>query len=143
MTIYNSNYTQKCSKLLQWKMCKVFNVWPKKVQRSYLSWNWRVMQNLKKNWLAVWKMTLGICKFSPEQFKVSKLGFWWDPSIQSRKSLIHRGVMCHDIMMQNLKKNWLVISKLTWAIWWVLPRALESFKNFHFNVLLLSKVYIV
>ena len=26
---------------------KVFNVWPKKVQRSYLSWQWRVMQNLK------------------------------------------------------------------------------------------------
>ena len=30
MTIYHSNYTQKCSKLLQWKMCKVFNVWSKK-----------------------------------------------------------------------------------------------------------------
>ena len=48
--------TQKCSKLLQWKMCKVFNVWPKKIQRSYLLWHWRVMQNLKKNWLVVWKM---------------------------------------------------------------------------------------
>ena len=45
--------------------------------------------------------------------------------------------------MQNLKKNWLVISKLTWGIWWILTRALESLKNFHFNVLLLSKVYIV
>ena len=29
MTVYGSNYTQKCSKLLQWNMCKVFNVWPK------------------------------------------------------------------------------------------------------------------
>ena len=29
---------------------------PKKVQRSYLSWHWRVMQNLKKNWLVVSKM---------------------------------------------------------------------------------------
>ena len=29
----------------------------KKVQRSYLSWHWRVMQNLKKNWLVVWKTT--------------------------------------------------------------------------------------
>ena len=36
---------------------KIFNVWPKKAQRSYLSWHWRVMQNWKKNWLAVWKMT--------------------------------------------------------------------------------------
>ena len=36
---------------------KVYNVWPKKVQKSYLSWHWRVMQNLKRNWLVVWKMT--------------------------------------------------------------------------------------
>ena len=41
-------------------LCKVYNVWPKKVQRSYLSWHWRVMQNLKKNRLLVWKMTVGI-----------------------------------------------------------------------------------
>ena len=28
---------------------KVYNLWPKKVQRSHISWHWRVMQNLKKN----------------------------------------------------------------------------------------------
>ena len=33
--------------------------------------------------------------------------------------------------------------KLTWGIRWILTRALESPKNFHFNVPLLSKVYIV
>ena len=38
-------------------LCKVFNVWAKKVQRSYLSWHRGVMQDLKKNWLLVWKMT--------------------------------------------------------------------------------------
>ena len=43
-------------------LCKVYNVWPKKVQRNYISWHWRLMQNLKKkkNWLVVWKMTWGI-----------------------------------------------------------------------------------
>ena len=41
-------------------LCKVYNVWPKKVQTSYISWHWRVMQNLKKNWLVFWKMTWGI-----------------------------------------------------------------------------------
>ena len=35
-------------------LCKVYNVWPKKVQRSYISWHWRVMQSLKK------KLTLGL-----------------------------------------------------------------------------------
>ena len=44
-------------------------------------------------------------------------------------------------MKQNLKRNWLAISKSTWEIWWILTRALESLKNF--NVLLLSQVYIV
>ena len=68
-------------------LCKVFNVWPKKLQRSYLSWHWR--------------------------------------------------------MVQNLKRNWLVILKLAWGIWRSFTRALKSLKNFHFNLLLLSKVYIV
>ena len=34
-------------------LCIVFNVWTKKVQRSYLLWHWRVVQNLKKNWFVV------------------------------------------------------------------------------------------
>ena len=50
--------------------------------------------------LVVWKMTWRIHgKFSPEHLKVSKLGFWWDPLIQSWKSMsfkIRKGVICHD-----------------------------------------------
>ena len=57
-------------------LCKVFNVWPKKVQRSYLSWHWRVMQNLKTFffkfcitfqchwWFGKWNDEFG--KFSPQ-----------------------------------------------------------------------------
>ena len=63
-------------------LCKVYNVWPKNVQRSYVSWHWRMMQNLKKNWLVVWNEEFG--KFSPEHLKVSQFGLWWDPFIQSR-----------------------------------------------------------
>ena len=29
----------------------------KRIQWSYVSWHWRVMQYLKKNWLVFWKMT--------------------------------------------------------------------------------------
>ena len=32
----------------------------KKVQRSYVWWHWRLMQNLKENWLVLSKMTWGI-----------------------------------------------------------------------------------
>ena len=38
-------------------LTKVCNSWAKKAQRSYLLWHWRMMKNLKKNWLVVWKMT--------------------------------------------------------------------------------------
>ena len=43
-------------------LCKLYNVWPKKVQRIYLSWHWRVIQNLERNRLAVLKLTFGIWK---------------------------------------------------------------------------------
>ena len=44
-------------------------------------------------------------------------------------------------MMQDLRRNWLVSSKLTWGIWRILTRALENLKNLHFNELLLNKVH--
>ena len=44
-------------------------------------------------------------------------------------------------MMQKLRINWLVSSKLTWGTWWVLTWALENLKNLLFNGLLLNKVY--
>ena len=44
-------------------------------------------------------------------------------------------------MMKNLKRNWLVVSKLTQGIWRILTRELESLKNIHFNGLLLTKLY--
>ena len=43
----------------------------------------------------------------------------------------------HCRMMQNLKKNWFVNSKMT-RIWWILILALESLKNFHFDWSLLT-----
>ena len=86
-------------------------------------------------------------KFSPEQLEVSKLAYWWDTLNQSRKSVSLKSTekLCVMTirMTQNLKRNWLVILKLTRGNWWILTRALESLKNFHFYELLLSKVYIV
>ena len=41
--------------------------------------------------------------------------------------------------MQNLKRNWLVVSKLTWGIWRIFTPVLKSLKNLHFNGLLWTK----
>ena len=40
-----------------------------------------------------------------------------------------------------LKRNWLVSSKLTWGIWWILTSALGNLKKLHFHGLLLTKVF--
>ena len=92
---------------------------------------------------AKWPQEFG--KFSPEHLKVWKLGFYgiliskgenlWAYSLQ--KSY----VSWHWRMMKNLKRNWLVVSKLTLGIWEILTRALESLKNLHFDGFLLTKVY--
>ena len=72
------------------------------------------------------------------------MGLRWDPFIQSRKFMSSKlcvsFVSWQWIMIQNLKRNWLVNSKLTWGIWWILTQALENPKNLHFNRLLLTKV---
>ena len=46
-------------------------------------------------------------------------------------------------MIQKLKRNWLVVLKLTWGTSQILTQALESLKNLCFNWLLVTKVYIV
>ena len=63
---WHSKVSQICTlmKLIEFSLCtffhKVYNAWAEKVQRSYLSWHSRVMRNLKKNWVVVWKVTWGI-----------------------------------------------------------------------------------
>ena len=44
-------------------------------------------------------------------------------------------------MTQNLKRNWILVSKLTWETWRILAGALKSLKNLHINWCFLSKVY--
>ena len=51
-------------------LLKVYKISAKKVQRSFVSWHWRLMQNLKKNWFVVSKLTR----------------IWWN-SIRALKSL--------------------------------------------------------
>ena len=75
-----------CLKILSfnWLLAtKVYIVWTTKLQRSYPSWHWTVTLILKKNWLVVWNRLFG--KFPPKHLKVSELGLWWDPFVQSRK----------------------------------------------------------
>ena len=129
-------------------LSKVYIVWAKKVQRSYLSWNWRGIQNLERNQLVVSKLTWGIWQiltwalqslkdFHFNGLLLSKLCIVWAKKVQRSY------LSWHWRVIQNLERNQLVVSKLTWGIWQILTWALQSLNNFHLNGLLLNKVYIV
>ena len=79
-------------------LCKVYNLWHKKVQGSYLSWHWSVMQYLKKNWLVVWRMTWGIRKIFTRALESVNIGTLMGslrPKQKMYELRIYRGGMCH------------------------------------------------
>ena len=86
-------------------LCKVYNVWSKKVLKSYISWHWRVMQNLRKTDSEFGKWLEEFDKFSPEHTKFWKMGLSLDPFIQSRKcmSLKLKGELCVMTMKNDAK----------------------------------------
>ena len=90
-------------------LSKVYIVWTKKVERSYLSWHWWVMQNLKKNWLVAWHEEFG--KFSPEHSKLSKLELWWDPFGQSRKCMTLK--FTEELCVMTMKNDTKIEEELT------------------------------
>ena len=53
-------------------LSKKCNVSARKSHTNYVSWYWRVIQNIKKNWLVTWKMIKNLVNFhvsSPESPK--------------------------------------------------------------------------
>ena len=66
-----------------------YKVLAKKVQKTYHSWHWRVIQTLEKNWLFDWKITWGI---------------WWilTRAVESLKMLTLMGYFCRKYVMFEL-----------------------------------------
>ena len=106
-----------------------------------------------EQWCKIWRKTDLLFgkwhkkygKFSPEHFKVSKLGFWRDPFIQTRKcmSLMFTKKLCTIKMKDDAKfeEERTCRFKIDTTIWWILTQALKSLKKLHFNGLLLSNVH--
>ena len=62
---------------------KVYKDLDEKIQKGYVSWHWRVMQSLKKNWLFVPRMTWGIWWLFTQPLKSLKISLWWAIFVQS------------------------------------------------------------
>ena len=93
-------------------------------------------------WFGKWHEEYG--KFSPEQLKVSKLGFWWDPLIQSRKSMSLKST--EELCAMTMKNDAKFEEELT-CHFKIDMRNLTNFhqstqkcQNWNFDGILLSKV---
>ena len=92
-----------------------------KVQKNYLSWHWKKIQTLKKNWLFVWKMTWEI---------------WWTltQAVESLKICTLMGYFCRKyVMFEQKKYRGTVLWKMTYiwfqkwqVIWWIFTQVVES-----------------
>ena len=97
----------------------------------YVSWEWRMMQKLKRNWLLSSKLTWGLLTQALENLQklhfngllLSKVYVWL---VQGKVQRSY--VWQHWILMQYLKENCLLLSKMTWEIWEICVRALERLK---------------
>ena len=104
-------------------LSKVENVWAYNLQRSYVSWEQRMMQILKRTWLANLKLTWviwGILSQALESLKnlhFNELLLTTVYNVWAKK--VHRSyVWLHWRLTQNVKENWLVLcSQMTWRIW--------------------------
>ena len=134
-----------------WKICTLIGSYCAKYLMFDLKKYWGVIFHDTEEWCKIWKKTdlwFGkwheeFGKFSPEHWKVSKLGLWWDPFVQSRKymNLKFKEELCVMTMKNHtkMKNSWLVVLKLTWGIWQILTRALENLKHLLLNWLLWPK----
>ena len=122
------NFDQSPLKCQNWNFDEILfttveNVWPYNLQRSYVSWQWRMIQKLKRKWLVVLKLTWAT----------------WQNLTRALESLL------------NLCFNWLLATKvyIVWAtiyIVWVIFHDTQEICKFgrktdlRFGGILLSKV---
>ena len=84
-------------------LSKLYNVSAKKVQKSYLSWYWRVMLSLNKNWLVVSNMTWEIWWIFTQALKSLKISLQWDLFIHSMRFELKK------IQRSYLSSHWTVM----------------------------------
>ena len=64
-------------------LSKAYKDLDEKIQKSYFSCHWKVMQSLKKNWPLVPKVTWGIWWIFTKPFKSLKMSLRWTIFVQS------------------------------------------------------------
>ena len=99
----------------------------------YVSWQWRIIEKLKRKRLAVCKLTWGTSQILTRALESQKnLCFNWllvtNFFVVWATKVPRSYLSWHWRVMEILKKNWLVVWKKTWEIWQIFTRALASVK---------------
>ena len=81
-----------------------------------MSWQWRVIQKLRRNWLVILKLT-GTSHVFFNWLLVTKVYIAWATKVWRSY------LSWHWRVMQILKKDWPVVWKKTWEIWQIFTRA--------------------
>ena len=96
----------KVSKIYTWIGC----FWPKYIMFQLKKYRgaifhdtraWCKIYRKTDLWFGKWHEKFG--KFSPEHLKVSKLGLWWDPFVQSRKGMTLK--FTEELCVMAMKNN--------------------------------------
>ena len=127
-------------------LTKAYRVSAKKVQKSYFSWHWRMMESLKKNWLFGSKNDMrNLVNFHPTTQKVQKFHFDWlflSKVYEVWAKKIQRCyISWHWTVMQNFNKLWPCgYSKMAWGISWTFIRSLKVWKIVHWLALFVKSI---
>ena len=108
-------------------LSKAYKDLVEKIQKSYFSWNWWVMQSLKKNWLLVQKRHEEFGEFSPNHLKVQR--FHFDGLFLSK---VYE-VWAKEIQRSYLSWHWIVMQNFYKAQPCGLKNDMRNWVNFHYE----------
>ena len=110
-------------------LSKAYNISARIFQRNYVSWIWRVMQNLRENLTRGLKNDIrNLVNFHASSRKSVNLNFNGLLLSKAYKVLDEKVQKSYASWNWRVKRNWLLVPKMTWGIWWILMRAVASLK---------------
>ena len=106
---------------------KAYKDLDEKIQKSYVSWHWRVSKVWRKTdaWFQKWHEEVTSGKSENLHFDVLLFSIAFKVSA---KKVQKNYLSWYWKKIQTLKKNSLFVWKMTWEIWWTLTRAVKSLK---------------
>ena len=132
-----ANFHQSTRKYQNWNFDGILllkvETYDSKIYREVVSWQWRMIQKLKKNWLVVLKLTWGTSQIWTQALKSLK-NFYFNWLLVTKSNIVWATKVQRSYLSWQLKRYTNFEEKLTcglkktWEIWQIFTRALESVK---------------